>query len=346
VHRAYSEAILKVSSGRDDAHSVRGGPQRSRLVALLCVVSVLGIAVGGAPTAGHAHPRARTLSFRQPGWPTGIQIRIPGDVEQVMSRRTIEYTTFDGVRRRAIVLMPVHVRPGESLPLVISPHGRGVPPEANSLFWGDLPGRDRFILVMPAGMGRHLALFSWGYRGQIDDLARMPDIVAAAIPDVHIDRRRIYAMGGSMGGQEVLLLLAQHPHLLAGVAAFDAPTDMIKRYPVLGQLQGGAGLQLLTRRELGGTPQSARAEYLARSPLTYAAQIARSGVPLQIWWSHKDAIVKRQFEQSGAFVKAVLKANPHAPLVQVEGDWEHALEMLWDRRLPSALARFGITPTA
>ena len=66
--------------------------------------------------------------------------------------------------------------------------------------------------------------YSWGYRGQIDDLARMPRIVEAH--GVRVDRSRIYAIGGSMGGQETLLLAALHPHLLAGAAAFDPATDM------------------------------------------------------------------------------------------------------------------------
>ena len=41
---------------------------------------------------------------------------------------------------------------------------------------------------------------------------------------------RIYAFGGSMGGQETLLLLARHPHLLAGAAAFDSVTNMALQY--------------------------------------------------------------------------------------------------------------------
>jgi hypothetical protein len=39
----------------------------------------------------------------------------------------------------------------------------------------------------------------------------------------------VYAFGASMGGQESLLLVARNPALPAGVAAFDAVTDMAKR---------------------------------------------------------------------------------------------------------------------
>ena len=45
----------------------------------------------------------------------------------------------------------------------------------------------------------------------------MPQIVAQALPWVRLDLRRVYAIGGSMGGQETLLLLGRHPELLAGL---------------------------------------------------------------------------------------------------------------------------------
>jgi pimeloyl-ACP methyl ester carboxylesterase len=79
-------------------------------------------------------------------------------------------------------------------------------------------------------MGRKLPLASWGWRGQIADLARMPEIVHAELPWLRVDRRRIYAVGGSMGGHETLLLLGQYPKLLAGAVAFDSVTNF---YPPL-----------------------------------------------------------------------------------------------------------------
>jgi pimeloyl-ACP methyl ester carboxylesterase len=49
----------------------------------------------------------------------------------------------------------------------------------------------------------------------------MPKLVRGQLPWLRILRHRIYAFGGSMGGQETLLLVARHPRLLAGAAAFD-----------------------------------------------------------------------------------------------------------------------------
>src|SRR5207247_2806427 len=170
-----------------------------------------------------------------------------------------------------------------------------VGPRANLRLFGRLPAIGGFGVVSPAGQGRVLALQSWGALGQIEDLARMPQIVHRALPWLHVDERRIYAVGGSMGAQESLLLLARHPHLLAGVAAFDAVTDFALQYhefPRLGcdrrcltQLKARIGdmLQKMARREVGGSPRHARLAWRLRSPITYVRRIATCGVPLELW---------------------------------------------------------------
>ena len=157
------------------------------------------------------------------------------------------YRAHDGVLRRAWLLLPTDCD-GARLPLVISPHGRGTSARANERLWGDLPGLGGFAVVNPAGEGRRLGEFSWGDPGQIADLARMPAIVRAH--GVNVDPHRVYAVGGSMGGQETLLLLARHPHLLAGAAAFDAGTDMARRYWDFAGLPDGRSLQLLARTRI------------------------------------------------------------------------------------------------
>src|SRR6185312_11720496 len=160
----------------------------------------------------------------------------------------ISYRAHDGLMRRAYVIVPA--RYGEhgqrpSIPLVISPHGRGVGAKLNVRRWGRLPATGDFAVVNPEGQGRALTLFSWGDPGEIRDLARMPDIVEHALPWLHIDRHRVYAFGGSMGGQETLLLAARYPQLLAGAAAFDAPTNMAARYRAFQFQPLGSTLQAL-----------------------------------------------------------------------------------------------------
>jgi poly(3-hydroxybutyrate) depolymerase len=284
---------------------------------LLLVLSIVAL---GAPPAG-ARTGVRTLTF--------------------------SYRSSTGTMRVAYVVLPVWYGPGRHppLPLVISPHGRGVSGAYNLRFWGALPARGPFALVSPDGEGRRLPLYSWGFPGQIDDLARMPSLVRNAFPWLTIARHRIYAIGDSMGGQEVLLMLAApHGTRLAGVAAFDPVTDMAARYRAWHVTPGEHRLPALSRTEFGGAPTQLPHAYAARSPATYAAAIARSRVPLQLWWSHRDAVVTDQARQTGAFYRRLVAIAPHAPVQEVIGYWQHAHEMHPNTQLPAALACFHLIP--
>lgn len=268
----------------------------------------------------------------------------------------IRYRAHDGVARKAYVLLPASYtsKHDPPIPLVISPHGRGVSGRANARLWGNLPARGGFAVISPAGEGRKLQRYSWGSAGQIDDLARMPVIIHFALPWVHVDHRRVYAIGGSMGGQETLLLLGRHPRLLAGVAAFDAVTRFAlqyRRFPHMpcnrncletwnGSL--GRALQSLARREIGGSPKARPLAYRERSPYTYARTIAASCVPLQLWWSTKDEIVTDQRLQSAALYRRIRELNARAPVSAFVGTWRHSAEMR--DRLPAALAALGLLP--
>lgn len=282
-----------------------------------------------------------------------------GGWEQIHVRTIqIEYRTHDGHRRAAYVLVPDWYGPARHprLPLIISPHGRGVAADVNADRWGDLPAVGSFAVVNPEGQGRRFARFSWGYPGQIDDLARMPQILQRALPWLRIDSSRVYAFGASMGGQESLLLLARHPSLLAGVAAFDPVTDMAKRYRDFRRLPCnrrcvqqwgatlGSGLRMKARAEIGGTPHSARRAYARRSPMAFARRIARSGVPVQLWWSRADRVVDPR-DQSVPFARALRHLRPRAPLRTVVGHWPHSAAMHPYSMLVPALKAFNLLPT-
>jgi pimeloyl-ACP methyl ester carboxylesterase len=262
----------------------------------------------------------------------------------LVRRWTIAYRAHDGAARTAVVVLPRWYGPANHppIPLVISPHGSGVEPAANARRWGNLPALGRFAVVNPEGQGAHLELYSWGSPGEIADLARMPRVVHEALPWLRIDRRRIYAIGGSMGGQETLLLAAEHPKLLAGAISFDAPTNMAARYAAFPLLRGGQALQELARLEFGGIPRLDHEAWADRSPLFYARELAFSRLPLQIWWSTRDRIVVGQRDQSGLLYRAIKRLNPHAPVTQFVGRWHHTAEMHPLRRLPAALAQIGL----
>lgn len=259
---------------------------------------------------------------------------------------TITYRAHGGSLRRAYVVLPRWYGPHRDppLPLVVSPHGRGIGGRANARLWGNLPAIGRFAVVNPEGQGRVLTLYSWGDPGEISDLARMPAIVQRALPWLRVERRRIYAVGGSMGGQEVLLLVARHPRGLAGAAAFDAPTNLAARYSAFRSLPFGRSVQRLAVQEVGGTPLAVPRAWAARSPLDCVRRLAFSHVPLQIWWSRNDRVVVDQSHQSGLLFRRILAVNPHARVREFVGYWSHSAEFKASRRLPAALALLGLLP--
>jgi len=152
----------------------------------------------------------------------------------------------------------------------------------------------------------------------------MPTILERAVPRLRIDRSRIYAIGSSMGGQEVLLLVALHPYLLAGAAALDSATNMAARYRAFAELRGGGHLQRLARFEIGGTPDQVPGAYARRSPITFARQIALSGVPLRASGEAPGRrIVRDEPAESGALYRAIRRINPAASVTKLVGSWRH-----------------------
>jgi poly(3-hydroxybutyrate) depolymerase len=259
----------------------------------------------------------------------------------------LRYRAHNGILRWAVLVLPARYgphAPTPPLPLVISPHGRGVRARTNANLWADLPAQDDFAVICPGGMGRRLPLHSWGFKGQIDDLARMPSILRNARPWVHVDARRIYAVGGSMGGHETLLLLGQHPRLLAGAVAFDSVTDFGFRYRQFARIPRGRMFQALARLEVGGTPRTHPQAYLLRSPIHWVKEVAQSGVPLQIWWSDADEIVVDQGTQSKRFYDELLKLHPRGRVEKVTGSWHHTAESYRRLELPGAVRWLGLVP--
>ena len=170
----------------------------------------------------------------------------------------------------------------------------------------------------------------------------MPSIVRATLPWLRIDERRIYAVGGSMGGQETLLLLGRHPRLLAGAVAFDSVTNFYRRYFDFALRPGTRRQQALARLEVGGTPKTNPTGYVLRSPSHWVREVATSGVPLQLWWSDADEIVVGQRYQSGQFYADLRRLAPRGPVEKVTGSWGHTAEAYRDLQLPGAVRWLGL----
>jgi poly(3-hydroxybutyrate) depolymerase len=260
----------------------------------------------------------------------------------------IRYRAHNSILRWAVLVTPAQFGPGRPsppLPLVICPHGRGVRARTNARMWENLPGRGTFAVICPGGMGRRLPLHSWGYPAQIDDLVRMPAIVTAARPWLRVDADQVYAVGGSMGGHETLLLVSRPAARLAGAVAFDSVTDFGRRYGDFAQLGAkGRALQALARIEVGGTPAEHPRRYRLRSPDHFKEKIASSGVPLQMWWSDQDEIVTGQELQSGKLFADLQALGPAATLEKVTGHWSHTAESFRELQLPGAARWLGLLP--
>lgn len=310
-----------------------GHHRRLALVLLVCTTSLFG--TSSLTAAGSAAPQAAVRTW------------------------TIHYRAHNSVVRDATVILPSWYgsKRNPRVPVVISPHGRNGTGLGNAKYFGNLPAIGRFAVICPDGMGRRLALKSYAYRGQIDDLAKMPDIAERALPWLHLDRTRIYALGSSMGGHETLMLLARHPKLLAGAVAMDSVTDLSRRYRQLPDTACdatcvkshgkpyGVVLQAAMRNEVGGTPTQVPRAYAARSPLAFAEAIATSGVALQIWWSTEDRIVTDQQHQSGVLFATLRNLRPDARVSAYVGRWPHSKEMKASQLLPIALHELGLLPS-
>jgi poly(3-hydroxybutyrate) depolymerase len=299
-------------------------------------------ALAGTATAGLSPAHYRVVGFRV------LYRYLLHRHDDLVRRVWVPYRASDGKKREALLVLPSWYgrRVHPPIPLVISPHGRGGTARGNARCWGDLPAFGPFAVVNPQGQGRRLISYSWGWRGQISDLARMPRILERALPWLRVERSRIYAIGSSMGGQETLLLDALYPHLLRGAVALDAATSMAARYRAFASLRGGHELQQQARAEVGGTPATNTRAYAARSPITYARRLAADGVPLYIWWSTRDRVVVHQSAESGLLYRTIMRIDPRAPVHEVVGSWDHSAEMHAMTDLPAALVEVGLIGVA
>ena len=201
-------------------------------------------------------------------------------------------------------------------------------------------------MICPGGMGRRLPLHSWGWSGQIDDLARMPSILRAARPWLRVDPQRVYAVGGSMGGQETLLLVGRRPQLLAGAVAFDSVTDFFRRYADFAELgRKGKTLQALARVEVGGTPASqpaglppAQPPALARARSRARESRCRSGGATPT----RSSRVRRT--SPAASSETCASSTRERALEKVTGSWSHTAESYRRLQLPGAVRWLGLVP--
>ena len=135
-----------------------------------------------------------------------------------------------------------------------------------------------------------------------------------------------------MGGQETLLLVARHPHLLAGAAAFDPATDMARRYRDFAALPHGRELQALARREIGGTPaQVPQAVRACAAPTTTREAIAGRASRCSSTGARATASSATSVSRPNELAVAIDRDDEHERLWDFHGDWSHTAEMRSER---------------
>jgi pimeloyl-ACP methyl ester carboxylesterase len=280
---------------------------------LVCLFAALALCVLGAAFARQAvaaTPRAAVVQAT----------RVDGD--QVLA---VPYHSWNRKARYATVVLPADYAPGnnEALPCIVQPHGRDATPLGPASRWGDLPTTQRFMVICPDSSGRRDPSNSWGVAGQLQDIAEIAGVVESSIPWVHIDRRRLYIVGISMGGQETLSTLARYPDLFAAGLCCDGNANLAARYREF-PLVGMADSQKLMSWEIGGTPKKVPWLYARRSSTPFVGTLATCGVPIAIWWSQDDRIGYNQAtSQTGYLYSRIMLRNPAAPVVQVVGTGAH-----------------------
>jgi poly(3-hydroxybutyrate) depolymerase len=295
------------------------------LLALALTAALLGGCSGapGPPTASPSPSSSPSpaLTPSASAQPSGVQ------------RLSLTYTAWDGAQRAVVLLLPNSYRPGStrSLPVVISPHGRDEDCFYTARHWGTLPTVYDFAVLCPEGEGRDQGVrtgdYSYACPGQISDLMNMPAFVQSKLRWVHLDPNRVFAAGDSMGGLEVLALLARYPDRLAGVAVMDGVADLAARYVEMRTSASSADSMADLESSVGGTPATAPFQYAIRSPLDFARTLAYSHVPLQIWWSRTDAVVIDQAtRQTGLLYRRIKAMDPTAPVTEVIHSVPHGYE--------------------
>jgi pimeloyl-ACP methyl ester carboxylesterase len=254
----------------------------------------------------------------------------------------VRFTGPGGRRDRLVIGLPAWYGPHDDppLPLVISPHSRGLTPWQEARRWGELPGRFGIAVANTGLHGRVIPRRSWAWPPDIAEMTDVPRLLPRFLPWLRIDPNRVYAAGDSMGGQETLMLVARRPDLFAAAVAADAVTNFARRwyqFPVSGESWGE---QSAATREVGATPGRARWLYVRRSPLFFARTFAFSDVPLQLWWNPKDTVVIREGStQTGDFYRTVKRLNPRAPIVARLDHTMHGWSFKYDHQLPE-MVRF------
>jgi pimeloyl-ACP methyl ester carboxylesterase len=245
---------------------------------------------------------------------------------------TIEYTNpFDQSKGEALVEVPSGRR--GPLPLVVTPHAANWTQEANRSLWSGVAEQFGVIVLYPRHQGKLNPRVSMGSPKQLQNLQ-------AAITETEkryeVDKSRVYIAGLSQGAVETLLMAGRYPRQFAGAMAINPVADFLAFYEDLGQKaidetpDGGLrklrqvqwpALRNMMVGDLGGTPETVRADYYLRSPVVFAAELAN--VPLILIWAEDDELIPNGATHQGGMLAQMIRAFHPATLHELKHTGGH-----------------------
>jgi esterase/lipase len=231
----------------------------------------------------------------------------PEDLSPDLSRKQmIEITSpADGCPMKVDIYSP-RDDSGSPIPLVIAPHPitwtaeqdyhvglDGLFRKYHRGYYG-LAEKHGVIIALPHGHHHKEDLCSLAGPEQIADMIYLVEGLSDF--DYRVDRRRVFACGLSMGGQEALVLAGMHPEKITAVFVFNPIVDLAawheelatSEIPEIREYNTAARIA----NEVGGLPSEVPEAYAQRSATHYVEGLRY--VPTMIYWSEQDLVVPRQ----------------------------------------------------
>lgn len=219
-------------------------------------------------------------------------------------RELLVTSTYDGTLQPSLFYHPG----GGAVPLVVGLHTWSFARDNQVENYLPLCEKYGWALLLPEFRGPNLAsnpafALACGSAAARQDVADAVEYAAANFPT---DRKNIFLLGCSGGGQMALLAAASSPGLYRAADVWCPVIDLVewRRFLIAtGQRYAGE-----IEACLGGTPEERAEEYRLRSASSYLDELSR--LPLSLHHGRHDKIVPR--EQSLALVRELDKRSPEA----------------------------------
>ncbi len=191
--------------------------------------------------------------------------------------------------------------------------------------WSGISNKYKVVIASPLGHGRNFEKISLAWEAQMNDISKIPSILARL--DIKVKSEKIYISGLSMGGMETIAAMALYPGIFKAGFSFNALVDLVAWYKDI--IEGHGSEKLLEMKvdgvvaeEIGGTPTEFLEEYEKRSPINYIDGL--SGSNLMLYWSSKDNIVPNQEKyHNKKLFELIKRENSISKVYEYDHSYDH-----------------------